>query len=66
MMIMDSSKSYKIVLGDFSAKVGTKQSSNTKVGNFRFGKRNKRGEKLAELSKANRLYISNTFFKKPS
>ena len=64
--ILDSSKShYKIVMGDFNAKVGTKQSSDTKVGNFGFGKRNKRGEKLVEFSEANRLFISNIFFKKP-
>ena len=52
-------------MGDFNAKVGTKQSSDTKVGNFGFGKRNKRGEKLVEFSETNRLFISNTFFKKP-
>ena len=51
-------------MGDFNAKIGTKQSSDTKVGNFGFGKRNKRGEKLVEFSEANRLFISNTFFKK--
>ena len=48
--ILDSSKShYKIVMGDFNAKVGTKQSSDAKVGNFGFGKRYKRGEKLVEF-----------------
>ena len=52
-------------MGEFNAKVGTKQSSDTKVENFGLGKRNNRGEKLVEFSEANRLFISNTFFKKP-
>ena len=29
-------------MGYFNAKVGTKRSSDTKVGNFKFGKRNKK------------------------
>jgi len=52
-------------MGDFNAKVGTKQSSGTKVRNFGFDKRNRRGEKLVEFSETSRLFISNTFFKKP-
>jgi len=56
---------YKIVMGDFNAKVEAKLSSDTKVGNFGFGKRNERGEKLLEFSEANRLFISNIFFRKP-
>jgi len=34
-MILDSRKShYKIVMGDFNAKLGAKQSSDTKLGNW--------------------------------
>jgi len=62
---LDSSKSlYRIVMGDFNAKVGTKQNSDKNVGNFGFGKRNKRGDKLVEFTEVNKLLISNTFFKK--
>jgi len=65
--ILDISKSYyKFVIGNFNAKAGAKQSSDTKVGNFGFGKRNKREEKLVKFSEANRLFIFNTFFKKPT
>jgi len=65
--ILDSSKSLTKLLWETSMRNrGDKQSSDTKVRNFRFGKRNNRGEKLVEFSETNKLFISNTFFKKPS
>jgi len=45
----------------YYAKVGTKQSSDTKVGKCGFGKINKRGEKLVEFSEANRLHFQYIF-----
>lgn len=57
---------YKIISGDFNAKVGQKCSSDSDgVGKFGLGVRNSRGDMLVNhLSKEN-LYCLNTFFKKP-
>lgn len=63
--LLDSSKShYKMVIGDFNARVGKHLTGDTMVGKFGFGDRNPRGDRLVEFAEKNRMFISNTFFKK--
>ncbi|MEE4247402.1 MAG: reverse transcriptase domain-containing protein [Kangiellaceae bacterium] len=56
---------YKIIMGDFNAKVGAHhQSDGTRVGNFGLGVRNERGTRLVQFATAQNLRIDNTHFKK--
>ena len=64
--IMEKNKShYKIIIGDFNAKVGQQQQGNGgTVGLFGFGERNERGTRLVQFATSKNLRIENTFFKK--
>ena len=64
--IMSENKSYyKIVLGDFNAKVGShQQGDGAAVGQYGYGERNERGTRLVQFATSERLTISNTCFKK--
>lgn len=53
-----------IIMGDFNSQVGKKQSNETVVGNYGYGARNERGQKLVDFCNENGLLIMNTFFKK--
>ncbi|KAL1446846.1 hypothetical protein WDU94_003496 [Cyamophila willieti] len=55
---------FKIVMGDFNAKIGTKLHGETVIGNYGFGNRNDRGNRLVQFAEEKRLYIMNSFFKK--
>jgi len=55
---------YKIIMGDFNAKVASNQSNDSFVETFRHGKRNERGDRLVEFAEINNLCIMNSFFKK--
>lgn len=63
---IERSKShYKIVMGDFNAKVGLQeQQEEMTVGKHGLGERNERGTRLVQFAKANNLTITNTLFKK--
>eukprot|EP00795_Rhopilema_esculentum_P010855 gene10855-biopygen13293 len=63
---MEKNKSqYKIVMGDFNAKVGQHhQSDGATVGNFVLGERNERGTRLMQFAKSKGLKIGNTFYRK--
>jgi len=54
---------YKIIIGDFNAKVGSKQSNDSSVGAFGHGVRNRRGDHFVEFSEINNMCIINSFFK---
>lgn len=56
---------YVIITGDFNAKVGKRESNDTKyVGNFGLGHRNDRGGMLVNYLNSEKLFCLNTFFKK--
>lgn len=53
-----------IIMGDFNAKVGSKQVEDI-VGPHGLGEQNERGEKLVEWAQTNDLVITNTMFTQP-
>ncbi|CAH2207796.1 jg21271, partial [Pararge aegeria aegeria] len=54
-----------ILMGDFNAKIGEPQSDEyTIMGNYGYGVRNDRGQKLIDFAMENKLAIINTFYKK--
>jgi endonuclease/exonuclease/phosphatase family metal-dependent hydrolase len=56
---------YTIVMGDFNAKIGTRnQGEEDIMGKFGFGRRNERGQRLIEFALGRNLYIANSKFKK--
>jgi len=56
---------YTIVMGDFNAKIGTRnQGEEDVMGKFGFGTRNERGQRLIEFALGRNLYIANSKFKK--
>ncbi|CAH2084466.1 unnamed protein product [Euphydryas editha] len=60
-----NSSKYTIVMGDFNAKVGQKDTEENKLlGRFGFGKRSSRGQLLIQYAQEYNLSIMNTFFKK--
>ncbi|KAL1447418.1 hypothetical protein WDU94_003530 [Cyamophila willieti] len=55
----------KVIMGDFNAGIGCKKdASETAVGNFGFGDRNDRGDRLVEFAEQEQLCILNSHFKK--
>ncbi|CAK1594245.1 unnamed protein product [Parnassius mnemosyne] len=58
---MHSSKTqYTVLMGDFNAKLGTRE----KVGKFGIGQRNPKGQQLADFMKKKGLFMMNSFFQK--
>ena len=55
-----------IILGDFNAKIGIKKHGEKSkwIGPHGIGERNDRGERLLDFVTENKLYITNSFFKK--
>lgn len=51
-------------MGDFNAKMRQKRDSENKLGNYGYGSRNERGERLYEYLEKENLYAMNSFFKK--
>ena len=52
-------------MGDFNAKLGRGRKPGEKfMGGFGIGVRNERGDRLATMAEINRLYFSNTWFRK--
>lgn len=65
--IMEIEKTnYTIVMGDFNARLGVKEPEDKSnyINNNGLGKRNERGEMLADFVNCNKLYAVNTYFKK--
>ena len=64
--IMSENKSYyKIVKGDFNAKVGGhQQGDGAAVGQYGYGERNERGTTLVQFATSENLTISNTCLRK--
>lgn len=57
---------YKVVSGDFNAKIGQKSTTDSdNIGKFGLGIRNQRGDMLINYLNKENLYCLNTFFKKP-
>ena len=56
---------YKVVLGDFNARVGPRQPGEWFVGPHSEDVRNAGGERLASFCETTRFYLANSFFTKP-
>ena len=63
----DSDSKYKIITGDFNAKMGskTKEEDSKSMGVFGIGERNDRGDRLIEFAEEHKLIIANKLFQKP-
>lgn len=60
----DENTKNTIIMGDFNAKLGHRTEGENRLGNYGYGTRNERGDRLYEfLEKAN-LYAMNSFYKK--
>lgn len=54
-----------LIMGDFNSKIGQpKPHEKPIMGNYGYGQRNTKGERLIAFAQANKLSILNTFFKK--
>ena len=61
-----TSKTYfTVVMGDFNAKLGRRGDDELRVGQFGCGRRNPRGQRLADFLEKEELFMMNSFFKKP-
>ena len=56
------SQEMKIIVGDWNAKIGQGREDKT-VGPFGLGERNERGDRLIDWCMANRMVVTNTWFK---
>ena len=63
-LITSSKAHYKIIMGDFNAKVGMGLPEESSTRQYGLGERNSRGECLVNFSERHNLKIMNTFFKK--
>jgi hypothetical protein len=62
---MISDCTWKIVMGDWNSKIGLSQDIECDVmGQYGYGKRNERGERLIRFCRKSQLVITNTMFKK--
>ena len=52
-------KDYTVIMGDWNAIVGEKREENV-VGEYGLGSKNKRGEKLIEFCRNQKMYVTNT------
>ncbi|GFN83365.1 endonuclease-reverse transcriptase, partial [Plakobranchus ocellatus] len=66
--VMDPKCKYKVIIGDFNSKIGVKEADegNEWIGPFGIGEKNERGERLIDFCVANKLYITNSFYQKPT
>ncbi|XP_063635113.1 uncharacterized protein LOC134805838 [Cydia splendana] len=61
-----TSKTYfTVVMGDFNAKLGKRSGDELRVGQFGYGQRNPRGQRLADFLEREELFMMNSFFQKP-
>ncbi|KAL0868886.1 hypothetical protein ABMA27_007226 [Loxostege sticticalis] len=52
-------------MGDFNAKLGRQRDGELRVGEFGYGQRNSKGQRLAEFLGKEDLFMMNSFFQKP-
>ena len=66
-VMAESDSKYKIITGDFNAKIGTKTKEEDfkRMGAFGIRERNERGDRLIEFAEENNLIIANILFQKP-
>ncbi|RVE49141.1 hypothetical protein evm_006262 [Chilo suppressalis] len=57
---------YNVVMGDFNAKVGVQNCSESVVGSHGFGSRNHRGQMLVNFLEQQGLFLMNSFFSRNS
>ena len=64
--LTDTKARYKVLIGDFNAKIGVKTNNEPcqSLGLYGIGVRNDRGDKLIEFAEEHKLVIANTLFKK--
>lgn len=62
--IHSSETHFTVVMGDFNAKVGTRNSDELRIRPFGYGQRNHRGQRLVDFMERERLYLMNSFFQK--
>jgi len=55
---------YKIIMGDFNARVGKQEVDDTVAGKYGLGQRNERGHRLVEFAECTNMFITNSYFKK--
>ncbi|XP_062526852.1 craniofacial development protein 2-like [Bombyx mori] len=63
--IHSSKTHFTVVMGDFNAKLGCRSNDELKVGQFGYGQRNSRGQRLVDFLEKEGLYMMNSFFQKP-
>ncbi|CAK1578662.1 unnamed protein product [Parnassius mnemosyne] len=59
-----SNTQYTVLMGDFNAKLGTRENGELKVGKFGIGQQNPRGQQLADFMEKEGLFMMNSFFQK--
>ncbi|GFS08742.1 craniofacial development protein 2-like [Elysia marginata] len=59
-----TNNTFPILAGDYNSKVGSKKEGKNSIGSYPKGYRNENGDKLIEFCEQNKLFISNTAFKK--
>ncbi|CAK1602653.1 unnamed protein product [Parnassius mnemosyne] len=62
--IHSSKTHYTVLMGDFIAKLGTRENGELKVGKFGIGQRNLRGQQLANFMEKEGFFMMNSFFQK--
>ncbi|CAG5028141.1 unnamed protein product [Parnassius apollo] len=55
---------YTVLMGDFKAKLSTRESGELKLGKFGIRQRNPRGQQLADFMEKEGLFMMNSFFQK--
>ena len=63
-LIKDAHRDFSIIMGDMNSKVGKIEINEPSIGNFTFGERNERGERLVNFAEYEGLKIVNTFLKR--
>jgi exonuclease III len=63
-LINNNRAHFNVIMGDFNAKIGIGDPSESSTGSFGSGTRNSRGDSLINFTERHRLKIMNTYFKK--
>ena len=62
--VRDHRTKFKVLIGDWNAKIGRKQDPTERMGPHRFGDRNEMGDKILEFIAELRLHHANSMFRK--
>ena len=63
-VVRDKSIKFKVLIGDWNAKIGQRQDSTERMGPHGFGDRNEAGERILEFIEELRLQHANSLFRK--